>query len=157
MTQPSDRTKTLAIAVAALAAASASAGRATAEERELPRAEAVAECVAIREKVLTCRDEYAAQAVQQHLDERKKTASADERKAMEANVADKATKDGAGPLAHRQSSCGSMLDYLAKRGAKATPGNVQALHACFEKSDCRARIACYLAASAQLLAGKAAR
>jgi RNA polymerase sigma factor (sigma-70 family) len=157
MTSPrtsATQTKTLAIAIAALAAASAGAGRAGAEGPELSRPEAVAECVAIREKVLTCRDEYAAQAVQQHLDERKKTVSADERKAMEAKVADKATKDGAGPRPGREASCGQMLDYLSKRGAKATRAGVQALHACFDKSDCRTRISCYLTESAQLIPKK---
>ena len=141
--------RTVAIAVAALAAAAASAN--ADDQAELPRAQAIAECVSINEKRQSCVDEYAAQAVEQNLAIRKKTASADERKAMEAKVVEQATREGSGPMEVREKQCSKMIDYLGKRGVKPTPGPVRAIHACFQASDCKARISCYLAESAKLL------
>ena len=121
------------------------------DQAELPRAQAIAECVNINEKRQSCVDEYAAQAVEQNLAIRKKTASADERKAMEAKVVEQATREGSGPMEVREKQCSKMIDYLGKHGVKPTPGPVRAINACFQASDCKARISCYLAESAKLL------
>lgn len=146
-----NRTRALTVAVAALAAAFSSGAHAN---DEIPREEAITECVKIREKVLVCKEEYAEQAVAQYLSNTGKTVSDQQRAKMKANVLDRAIKDGAGPLPERRASCERMLNLIGKSGVKPTRAGLAALNACFEAADCRQRIACYVELSNKIVPNK---
>jgi RNA polymerase sigma-70 factor (ECF subfamily) len=125
---------------------------ARAPEVDDPRlAAAVDECVQIRQKLLPCREEYAARAVEEFLSNRGRTVSAPERERLEGLVLDQTTKDGEGPLGERQASCRRMIALLVKRGASPTAMRSAEVHACFEHADCPAQVRCYLALAASLL------
>ena len=138
-----------AAAVAALAAAAA-AGSASAEGR-LPRDEAIAACMSIREKIVPCAGEYARQAIDQHLALTGKQPSAEERKKMEEKVLQQTLADGRGPEAARRKHCDNMLNQIEKGGAKLTKDSGAAMDACFKADGCKAQMACVFSESAKLL------
>ena len=150
-TRPAHRTnlRAAAAAVAALAAAAA-AGSASGEGR-LPREEAIAACMSIREKIVPCAGEYARQAIDQHLALTGKQPSAEERKKMEEKVLQQTLADGRGPEAARRKHCDNMLNQIENGGAKLTKESGAAMDACFKADGCKAQMACVFSESAKLL------
>jgi RNA polymerase sigma factor (sigma-70 family) len=143
-------TQMFAAAMAALAAASVR-GSGRPGEPTLPRDQAISECVRIREAVFGCRDEYAAQTVEQYLARGRKVVPAAQRIAMEQKVREQAEREGAGPLPARSQLCGQMLNVLDKNGIRATAASAEAMRRCFENQpDCQTKIACLLAETANL-------
>jgi hypothetical protein len=143
--------RTVSLALAALAAATLAGGTASAEAPELSQEEAMAQCLVIREKIIPCAGEYAAQAVEQHLALTGKKVSDDERKKMEAKVMQNTTLEGTGPVATRRVHCERMLKHIRTSGGRLTRAAADGHLACFQAEGCRAQMACVFAESAKLL------
>jgi hypothetical protein len=118
---------------ALLATLAAMASAVRAEDRPLSRTEAIAACVELKEKAVSCKDDWA--------DYWASLAPADKRARIREKVLPEIVTEGSGPLAPRQEKCGLDVDRK-KSWAMLTGELVAAARACYQANGCKERVAC---------------